>query len=176
MALTLEDLNSAGAADFSAALDGVFEHAPWVAARAAAARPFGSVAALHDRLMAVIRAAPEAERLRFLKGHPELTAGPLASDLTAASRAEQGGVALGGLAGAAELDALTAAYRVRHGIPFIICLRRHTAASVLRELRQRLDRDTATEHAAALEEVGHVSRLRLAERVREEATRPQGGN
>ena len=33
---TLEQLNAAGAGEFVALLDGVYEHSPWIAARAAA--------------------------------------------------------------------------------------------------------------------------------------------
>lgn len=159
----LDELNGMAPGDFARALDGVFEHAPWVALRAAAGRPHGSVAALHAGLMAAVRGAPEEERLRFLNGHPELAAGALPEGLTEASRQEQGGAGLGDAA--EELARLNAAYRARHGIPFMICLRRHTAADVLRRFRARLGRGTTEERAAALDEVGHVSRLRLAERV-----------
>lgn len=161
----LDELNGMAAGDFARALDGVFEHAPWVAARAAAGRPYGSVEALHAGLMAAVRAAGEEERRRFLNGHPELAAGALPAGLTEASRQEQGGAGLGDAAGAEEVSRLNAAYRARHGIPFMICLRRHTAADVLRRFRARLERGTAEERAAALDEVGHVSRLRLAARV-----------
>ena len=70
--MTLDELNAAPAAQMVAALDGVFEHAPWVAERAAASRPFATVAALHQAMMAAVLGAPEAEQLTFLRGHPEL--------------------------------------------------------------------------------------------------------
>ena len=44
--MTLDQLNQASAADFVAALDGTYEHSPWIAERAAASRPFKTVAAL----------------------------------------------------------------------------------------------------------------------------------
>jgi beta-ureidopropionase / N-carbamoyl-L-amino-acid hydrolase len=44
--LSLQQLNTASAADFAALLSGVYEHSPWVAEGAAAARPFASLAAL----------------------------------------------------------------------------------------------------------------------------------
>ena len=40
------------AAEFRAAFGGVFEHSPWVAERAFAARPFASVDALHAAMTA----------------------------------------------------------------------------------------------------------------------------
>lgn len=162
---TLGFLNHATEAEFVAALDGVFEHAPWVPARAALARPFPSAQALHEALMTAARLAPEEEQLRFLNGHPELTAGPLAAGLTDASRLEQGGSPLALVPGAEELASLQRLYRERFGIPFIICLRRHTPADVIRSLRRRLGSGLQAERDAAFDEVGHVSRLRLRERL-----------
>src|ERR1700730_429601 len=45
---SLAAINAMPAADFVAALGDVFEHAPWVAERAVAGRPFPSMAALHE--------------------------------------------------------------------------------------------------------------------------------
>jgi N-carbamoyl-L-amino-acid hydrolase len=44
--LTLDRLNTAGAGEFVALLDGVYVHSPWIAERAAALRPFASLAQL----------------------------------------------------------------------------------------------------------------------------------
>ena len=43
---TLEYLNGVTATDFSAALDGIYEHSPWIVAKAAGKRPFASLAQL----------------------------------------------------------------------------------------------------------------------------------
>jgi 2-oxo-4-hydroxy-4-carboxy-5-ureidoimidazoline decarboxylase len=162
---SLADLNAASAADFAAALGDVFEHAPWVAASAAAARPFASVTALHDALMDVVRAAPRARLLDFLRGHPEL-GGEVArvGAMTDASRAEQGGLGLDRLDAEdfGRFERLNRAYRQRFGFPFIICVRRQTRASILDQFEQRLRHDPDTELAAALDEIGHITRLRLA--------------
>ncbi|WP_222128204.1 2-oxo-4-hydroxy-4-carboxy-5-ureidoimidazoline decarboxylase [Roseomonas gilardii] len=165
--LTLAALNAATPADFAAALHGVFEHAPWVAPAVAARRPFASVEALHAAMLAEMRQAPEERRRAFLNGHPELSAGALAGDLTHDSAREQAGVSLAdGLAAqAGEFEALNASYRRRFCIPFLLCVRRHTAANVLRVLRARLDGTPGGEEREALEEVGHVTRLRLARRI-----------
>lgn len=72
MTITLADLNASDRAAFVAAIGDIFEHGPWVAERAHAARPFATVTALHDAMMQAVRAAPRAEQLAFLRGHPEL--------------------------------------------------------------------------------------------------------
>ena len=75
---TLDELNVAPLDAFVATLDGVFEHAPWVAAKAAGLRPFDTVTALHDALMAQVRTASNETLLAFLCGHPELSPKALA--------------------------------------------------------------------------------------------------
>ncbi|HWP16929.1 MAG TPA: 2-oxo-4-hydroxy-4-carboxy-5-ureidoimidazoline decarboxylase, partial [Xanthobacteraceae bacterium] len=56
--IALDRLNNSDQAAFVMAIGDVFEHAPWVAERAYAARPFASVAALHDAMMRAVRDAP----------------------------------------------------------------------------------------------------------------------
>src|ERR1700740_2098865 len=69
---SLAEINAMPAADFVAALGDVFEHAPWVAERAAAGRPYPTVPALHDGWMRAVHAAPAATQLAFVRGHPDL--------------------------------------------------------------------------------------------------------
>lgn len=163
----LATLNAASAEGFAAALDGIFERAPWVAAGAAAARPFADTASLHASLMQVLRNAGDGACRAFLNAHEPLVAGPLPASLTASSRMEQGDLPLGALIGAEDLAALNARYRQRFGFPFVIALRRHTAANVLRTLHQRLAAEPDGELPAALAEVGHVTRYRLLARLGE---------
>jgi 2-oxo-4-hydroxy-4-carboxy-5-ureidoimidazoline decarboxylase len=69
---TLAQANSMSAAEFRAAFGGVFEHSPWVAERAFAARPFASVDALHAAMAGAVKAAGEEAQLALLRAHPEL--------------------------------------------------------------------------------------------------------
>jgi 2-oxo-4-hydroxy-4-carboxy-5-ureidoimidazoline decarboxylase len=165
---SLAEINVLPAADFVAALGDVFEHAPWVAERAAAGRPYRTVGALHDGLMQAIRGAPTATQLAFVRGHPEL-GGKLARTgaMTDASRSEQGGLGLDRLNDEdfARFARLNAAYRERFAFPFIICVRRHTRASILAEFERRLTNDPDAELATALAEIGHITRLRLDAKV-----------
>jgi len=164
---TLDQLNALSPEQFTAALDGVFEHAPWVAEAAALQRPFFTVTMLHNALMAAVRAAPADIRLGFLRGHPALSHKALAGPgLTAASRAEQGGLGMADLGDRlARFDSASTAYEARFGFPFIVCVRRLTPAFVLKSLEQRLDNTPNQELAAALAEIGHITRLRLVDRV-----------
>jgi 2-oxo-4-hydroxy-4-carboxy-5-ureidoimidazoline decarboxylase len=164
---TLDQLNAMPPDAFVAALDGVFEHAPWVAETAAAQRPFATIAGLHDALMAVVLAAPADRCLGFLRGHPTLSPTTLADPaLTASSRAEQGGLGMASLGEQlASFEQGSAAYEARFGFPFIVCVRRQTPHFVLLGLQRRLANPPDQERAAALAEIGYITRLRLVDRV-----------
>ena len=173
---TLQRLNSVDEADFVAALDGIVEHAPWVAARIVDQRPFDSMAALHAALVGAIRQAPAQLLLALLNGHPELAGQEAAAGtLTTASNGEQRRLGLLELSREQHrhLGALNAAYRQRFGFPYIVALRLHEALdSVLADLRQRLTRDTLAEMDTALGQVAEVMRGRLKRLAEADAHQP----
>lgn len=159
----LDQLNSASLAEATTMLEGVCEDAPWIASRALQHRPFATVTALYDAIMATIRSAPDAEQLGFLCGHPELAGmAALRGTMGSHSTAEQAGA---GLASRPDqtLAAMNGAYRDRFGIPFILCIRRHTRPSLMAEFTRRLTADIVAERAVAVQEVGYIIRLRLIE-------------
>jgi 2-oxo-4-hydroxy-4-carboxy-5-ureidoimidazoline decarboxylase len=167
--ITLDRLNASDPGTFVAAVGDVFEHAPWVAQRALAARPFASIAALHEAMMQAVRSAPRDQQLAFLRGHPEL-AGKIAraGAMTEDSKAEQGGLGLDRLSEEdfARFERVNAAYAKKFGFPFIVCVRLHKSAqSILAAFEQRVGNDPATEFVAALTEIGHITRLRLEDRI-----------
>jgi 2-oxo-4-hydroxy-4-carboxy-5-ureidoimidazoline decarboxylase len=167
-ALTLDHLNTVDAAGFSALLGDIFEHAPWVAEAAAAKRPFATVAALHDAMVAAVMAASAERQLAFLRGHPELGSKVArAGAMTADSIAEQGSLGLNRLSDAefARFETLNAAYSARFGFPFIICVRRQTRDAILSEFARRSALSPEGELATALAEIAHITRLRLVAKV-----------
>ena len=63
-ALTLDLLNQADHDTFCRLLAGVYEHSPWIAARAWQRRPFATLAQLKHALIEAVRGAPgEASEL-----------------------------------------------------------------------------------------------------------------
>lgn len=139
----------------------LFEHSPWVEARADARPPSGD---RHADLMAVVYDATPEEQLALIRAHPEL-AGKAAIDrtLTAASAAEQASAGLDRLTEAefARFHELNAAYRARFGFPFIICVRLTDKAGILAAMEARLGNTREAEIATALTEIGKIVRLRL---------------
>ena len=54
----IADLNALPPGDFAAALAPVWENADWVAEKVSRDRPFMSAAALHDAMLALVKALP----------------------------------------------------------------------------------------------------------------------
>lgn len=142
----------------------LFEHSPWIEARADARPSSGD---RHADLMAVLYAASLDEQLALIRAHPEL-AGKAAIDrtLTHASAAEQASAGLDRLTPEEfeRFHALNAAYRDRFGFPFIICVRLTDKAGILAAMKSRLSHDRDTEIATALAQIGEIVRLRLRDR------------
>lgn len=158
-ALTAMDEDS-----FVGRLGPVADHSSWVARELWRRRPFTGADDLHAGLEAVIRAAAPGRQLELLRAHPELAGREAGRGrLTAQSSGEQRAAGLDRLS-AAELGALRSlnrAYRHRFGFPFIVCVRRHTAASILDWGRVRLAHTAEREREVALGEVVKIARLRL---------------
>jgi 2-oxo-4-hydroxy-4-carboxy-5-ureidoimidazoline decarboxylase len=147
--------------NFIARYGALFEHSPWVAARASERLPLPS---LHAGLMRVVMDASPEEQLQLIRVHPEL-AGKAAIDgtLTEASAAEQASAGLDRLT-QEEFDRfhrLNTAYRGKFDFPFIICVRLTDKAGILAAMEQRLDNDRDAEIAEALHQIGEIVRLRL---------------
>jgi OHCU decarboxylase len=145
----------------------LFEHSPWVAEAAWEDGPFGDDEALLAAMVAAVRRAPRERQLALIRAHPDLAGrAAVAGELTADSAREQASAGLDRLT-PEEYEAFTrtnAAYRERHGFPFVICAREHDKTSILAAAAERLEHDTDAEVGVALDEIAKIARLRLEDR------------
>jgi 2-oxo-4-hydroxy-4-carboxy-5-ureidoimidazoline decarboxylase len=149
---------------FVARYGALFEHSPWVAEVAWADGPFPDEEALLAAMVAAVDRAPRERQLALIRAHPDLAGrAAIAGELTADSAREQAAAGLDRLAPDeyVQFTATNAAYRERHGFPFVICAREHDKTSILAAAAERLDHDTEAEIAIALGEVAKIARLRL---------------
>jgi 2-oxo-4-hydroxy-4-carboxy-5-ureidoimidazoline decarboxylase len=165
---SLDELNICSGDDFVAALDNVFEYSPWIAEQAAAARPFNGVNQLFAAMTAAVDRAALELRLALIKAHPDLAdKTQRAAGLTAESSAEQNSAGLDRLS-EAEYQAfgkVNSAYRAKFGFPYIVCVRRHSKDSILRDFARRLPNDAAAEITTSLAEICRIAALRLDQLV-----------
>jgi 2-oxo-4-hydroxy-4-carboxy-5-ureidoimidazoline decarboxylase len=165
---SLAELNACSKADFVEALANIFEYSPWIAEQAASARPFAGVNQLFAAMKeAVDRAAPEL-RLALIRAHPDLAnKTQRAAGLTAESNAEQNSVGLDRLSDAEyeAFERVNNAYRAKFEFPYIVCVRRHTKDSILRDFERRLPNDAKTETQKSIEEICRIAALRVDQLV-----------
>ncbi len=165
---TLFDLNGCSKDDFVAALSNIFEYSPWIAEQVVSARPFAGVKQLFDAMKAAVDHAPAELRLALIKAHPDLAnKTQRAAGLTAESDAEQNSVGLDRLSDAeyAAFERVNNAYRAKFGFPYIVCVRRHTKDSILRDFEQRLPNDARAEMQTSIAEICRIAALRLDQLV-----------
>jgi 2-oxo-4-hydroxy-4-carboxy-5-ureidoimidazoline decarboxylase len=160
----LSDLNACRKDDFVAALANIFEHSPWIAEQAASGRPFAGVKPLFAAMKAAVNRAPPELRLALIKAHPDLAnKTQRAAGLTVESSAEQDSVGLDRLSDAEyqAFERVNNAYRAKFGFPYIVCVRRHTKDSILRDFERRLPNDAGVETEKSIEEISRIAALRL---------------
>ncbi len=170
MPITIAELNALDAAGFTAALAQIFEHSAWIPERAAAARPFADIGALHAALCSVLAAAGDDEKLALIRAHPELAGrAAMRNELTTASASEQHGAGIDQCSPEefARLTAANAAYSTRFGFPFIIAVKGHSRSSIIAAIEQRLHHTRIQELTTALQQIERIAAFRLANLVRD---------
>ena len=154
-------------ARFISEFGGIFEHSSWIAERAyelELSYAHDSAAGLHNALCRIFRSASKEKRLNVLRAHPDL-AGKLAAAkrLTADSTAEQASAGLDALTDEERttFTALNSAYMEKHGFPFIIAVRDHDKAGIIKAFERRIENSNEIEFAEACRQVERIAQLRL---------------
>ncbi|MFT4172378.1 MAG: 2-oxo-4-hydroxy-4-carboxy-5-ureidoimidazoline decarboxylase [Rhodocyclaceae bacterium] len=168
--MSLNSLSGMDRDQFVAALDGVFEHSPWVAERAWAERPFTSTTALREALARAMWSASQDEQMRLVRAHPELAGrAAIRGELTAESTREQAGARLDACSPEefARLQTLNAAYSAKFGFPFIMAVRGYDRTQIIERFDARLRNSPADEFREALGQIERIATLRLTDLVSE---------
>lgn len=181
MALTIEQLNAADAAEAARLLDGLYEHSPWIAQEALAQRPFRSLGHLKQAMADVVRKAGEDRQLALIRAHPELAGKAMvAKTLTAESTNEQGKAGLTDCTPEefARIQQLNADYNAKFGFPFILAVRgpRGTGLhrrEIIETFARRLENHPDFERAEALRNIHRIVELRLNDKF---GVEPELGN
>lgn len=162
--MTLDTLNALSAADFVAALAGIYEHSPWVAERVVGQRPFATLEALASAMSLAVADSDPGTKMALIRAHPQLAGkAAVAGQLTAASAGEQRGAGLDRCSPEefARITQLNDAYQARFGFPFIIAVKGQTRAGIIAAMQRRLHNDRDVEHDEALRQIDAIARFRL---------------
>jgi 2-oxo-4-hydroxy-4-carboxy-5-ureidoimidazoline decarboxylase len=166
----LGELSAMSESDFVAALGGIFEHSPWVARGAHAAKPFASLNALHSAMVDTVSRASQEQQLALIRAHPELASkAAQRKELTAASNNEQSGAGLTECSPEEfqRLHDLNREYNGRFGFPFILAVRGHTRQSVIETFARRVTSDREVEMRECLSQIAKIASFRLHDLVDE---------
>jgi N-carbamoyl-L-amino-acid hydrolase len=169
MTLTLDHINTAPDAEALALLDGLYEHSPWIAAKALEARPFHSIAHLKHAMTTVLKNAGHQPQLDLIRAHPELAGKAMISQsLTTESNHEQNTAGLTQCTPGefATLQQLNADYNAKFGFPFVLAVRGTrgtglTKQQIINTFARRLSNHPEFELAECLRNVHRVVELRL---------------
>jgi len=168
MLLSIDELNRMSVTEFAARFGDVAEHSPWVAERAAGARPFADRDAVVAAFATALRGAARDERLAVLRAHPDLAGrAAVAGALSEESRREQAGAGLDRLTPEEfeRFTALNAAYTKRFGIPFIFAVKGATKDMILAAFEERVANGREAELENATDNVCRIMRFRIEDRV-----------
>lgn len=161
---TIDDINQMPAEEFVEKIGVVFEHSPWVAAGAAARRPFDSREDMYACMTRVMYRAPEEKKLSLLRAHPDLGT---KLEVTDASRAEQQGAGLNQLTEKEyeRMASLNQFYTETFGFPFILAVKGKTKEEILANMQERAEHEREMELDTALSEVAKIALFRIQDLV-----------
>ena len=173
MTLSLDQINAAPRADALQLLDGLYEHSPWIAEKALAARPFQSLTDLKHVLASVLQTAGRDAQLSLIRAHPELAGKAMVSKhLTVESTHEQSTAGLTQCTPQefATLQQLNSNYNAKFGFPFILAVRgpRGLGLSkqhIINTFARRLNNHPDFELAECLRNIHRVVELRLNDKL-----------
>ena len=166
--LSLTNLNALSETEFVRLFGPVLEHSPSYALTVAAGRPYTSAEAVAAAFVQAARQGGPEAQLALIRAHPDLAGkAAMSGGVTAESASEQASAGLARLTPGeyAEFHRLNAAYHDRFGMPYIVCVREHDKASVLRGAAERLAHTPEQERQTALYEIGRIARLRVLDLI-----------
>jgi 2-oxo-4-hydroxy-4-carboxy-5-ureidoimidazoline decarboxylase len=162
--LALEAVNALPREAFVARFGDIAEHSPWVAERAAAARPYADVPGMVAAFQLAVRQASEQEQRALLRAHPSLAGrAALAGAVAESSRREQAGAGLDQLTAEefARFSDLNSRYEARFGFPFILAVKGADKHIILAAFAARVDGGWHEEFLTGLAQVCRIIRFRL---------------
>ncbi len=169
--LRLEALNALPEADFLRLFGPVLEHSPRYAQAVCSGRPYHKAEEVVSAFQAAIAQDDPEAQLSLIRAHPDLAGkAALRGEVTAESASEQASAGLDRLSPDeyAEFHRLNHAYHERFDMPYIVCVREHTKASILAGAAERLTHTPEQERATAINEIGRIARLRVLDLIAQE--------
>lgn len=158
--ITLEKINRFTEEQFVEVFGGIFEDSPWVAKKAALARPFPSIENTFEVMKKLVENASLEEKEALILKHPELGS---RISMSEHSVNEQAGAGLNSLTSNEYelIMKLNKLYKDKFNFPFIIAVTGLDKHFIIKEIERRLQNDKSTEFTTALNEIYKIARIRF---------------
>ena len=166
--MTINQINQLEPREFEKSFAGVLEHSPHYAKQAAQQRPFAGFDDLLKAFESAVLGDDRTAQLELIRAHPDLAGkAAMAGTLTAESADEQKSAGLDRLSPEefAEFTRVNQAYHAKFSMPYIVCVRENTKATILEGAAKRLEHDIETEIKKALEEIVKIAKYRMLDLV-----------
>lgn len=164
MKITIEKINESSREQFVELLGDIFEHSPWIAVSAYAARPFASVEALHTAMINVVRESRVETIVDLFRAHPDLGTRLAVAEYSAQ---EQHGAGLNQLTPEEyeRFYTLNQTYLRTFGFPFILAVRGKKKEEILEAMNERIWNTASEEAEQALLEIEKITGYRLRDLI-----------
>jgi 2-oxo-4-hydroxy-4-carboxy-5-ureidoimidazoline decarboxylase len=162
--LTIDSLNQRSNAQFIEILGEIFEHSPWIAEKAAEAKPFFSLDHLYKEMVEVVENSTKEQKLALIRAHPNLGDRVEMSD---DSIHEQKGAGLKDLTFEEynKILTLNKNYMEKFGFPFILAVRGKNKHQIYQAMEDRIHNQIEAEFHTSLKEIYKIAQLRLEEKI-----------
>ena len=163
---TLKQINHYTTDQFTQVFGEIFEHSPWIAQKAAIARPFSSLEDVYETMKEIVELSPKEQQLALILEHPELGT---RLQISNASVKEQVGAGLNTLTSDEfkRISALNARYTEKFHFPFIIAVAGKDKHTIMSEMERRLSLTVEEEFQTALQEIYKIAKIRFQAIVNE---------
>ena len=163
---TLKQINHYTIDQFTQVFGEIFEHSPWIAQKAAIARPFSSLEEVYETMKEIVELSPKEQQLTLILEHPELGT---RLQMSNASVQEQAGAGLNTLTPDEfkYISALNARYTEKFHFPFIIAVAGKDKHTIMSEMERRLSLIVEEEFQTALQEIYKIAKMRFQQIVNE---------
>ena len=157
---TLEHINTCSPSEFVQIFGEIFEHSPWIAQKAAEARPFATFDDAFRSMKLIVETARKDQQLSLIREHPELGTRIKMSD---ASVGEQKGAGLDALSPEEfdRISSLNTSYTATFQFPFIIAVAGKSKQMIMDEMERRLKLSAEEEFRTALQEIYKIALIRF---------------
>ena len=163
---TIEQINHYTTNQFIQLFGEIFEHSPWIAQKAAIARPFSSLEEIYETMKEIVELSPKEQQLTLILEHPELGT---RIQMSNASVKEQAGAGLNALTPDEfkHISALNTRYTEKFHFPFIIAVAGKDKHMITSEMERRLSLTIEEEFQTALQEIYKIAHIRFQTIVNE---------